>query len=149
MCGNCVKMRRWECRKNWIGAMWFSYRTLVVLCLFGNKGLAARRTALSYGCVPQPCHAIYRAVSRYVPCCIITFYDITFLIWMALCLPVFIILSELFKFQDYHVIFLYSWDCKTCLVYDLDSELPFPTFFHKYVTETFRTDQVVNSDFYR
>ncbi|CAG4978202.1 unnamed protein product [Parnassius apollo] len=50
---------------------------------------------------------------------------------------------------DYHVIFLYSWDCKTCLVYDLDSELPFPTFFHKYVTETFRTDQVLKSDFHR
>lgn len=54
-----------------------------------------------------------------------------------------------FFFQDYHVIFLYSWDCKTCLVYDLDSELPFPTFFHKYVTETFRTDQVLKSDFHR
>lgn len=53
------------------------------------------------------------------------------------------------KFQDYHVIFLYSWDAKTCLVYDLDSELPFPTFFHKYVTETFRTDQVLKSDFHR
>ncbi|XP_026743310.1 protein N-terminal glutamine amidohydrolase-like [Trichoplusia ni] len=50
---------------------------------------------------------------------------------------------------DYHVIFLYSWDNKTCLVYDLDSELPFPTFFHKYVTETFRTDQVLKSDFHR
>ncbi|CAB3256476.1 unnamed protein product [Arctia plantaginis] len=50
---------------------------------------------------------------------------------------------------DYHVIFLYSLDCQACLVYDLDSELPFPTFFHKYVTETFRTDQVLKSDFHR
>ncbi|VVC86681.1 protein N-terminal glutamine amidohydrolase [Leptidea sinapis] len=50
---------------------------------------------------------------------------------------------------DYHVIFLYSIDTKTCLVYDLDSELPFPTFFHKYVTETLRTDQVLKSDFHR
>ncbi|CAH4031265.1 unnamed protein product [Pieris brassicae] len=50
---------------------------------------------------------------------------------------------------DYHVIFLYSIDLKSCLVYDLDSELPFPTFFHKYVTETFRTDQVLKSDFHR
>lgn len=50
---------------------------------------------------------------------------------------------------DYHVIFLYSVDIKSCLVYDLDSELPFPTFFHKYVTETFRTDQVLKSDFHR
>lgn len=54
-----------------------------------------------------------------------------------------------FWFQDYHVIFLYSVDIKSCLVYDLDSELPFPTFFHKYVTETFRTDQVLKSDFHR
>ncbi|CAG9135215.1 unnamed protein product [Plutella xylostella] len=50
---------------------------------------------------------------------------------------------------DYHVIFMYAFDCKTCLVYDLDSELPFPTFFHKYVTETLRTDQVLKSDFHR
>ncbi|XP_041975151.1 protein N-terminal glutamine amidohydrolase [Aricia agestis] len=50
---------------------------------------------------------------------------------------------------DYHVIFLYALDSKSCLVYDLDSELPFPTFFHKYVTETFRTDQVLKSDFHR
>lgn len=61
----------------------------------------------------------------------------------------FVNIVDLFFFQDYHVIFLYSWDCKTCLVYDLDSELPFPTFFHKYVTETFRTDQVLKSDFHR
>ncbi|XP_077298745.1 N-terminal glutamine amidase tungus [Arctopsyche grandis] len=52
-------------------------------------------------------------------------------------------------FWDYHVIFMYVWDSKTCLVYDLDSEMPFPTFFPKYVTETFRTDQVVNPNYHR
>jgi hypothetical protein len=31
---------------------------------------------------------------------------------------------------DYHVVFIYRPDDRT-LVYDLDSELPFPTYFHK------------------
>jgi hypothetical protein len=44
---------------------------------------------------------------------------------------------------DYHVIFVYKPD-ERCLVFDLDSDLPFPTFFHKYVTETFRTDAILN-----
>ena len=35
------------------------------------------------------------------------------------------------------------------LVYDLDSELPFPTYFHKYVTETFRTDAILNPEYHR
>ncbi|KAJ8938271.1 hypothetical protein NQ314_011551 [Rhamnusium bicolor] len=30
---------------------------------------------------------------------------------------------------DYHVIFLYHPEPEKCLVYDLDSELPFPTYF--------------------
>ena len=38
--------------------------------------------------------------------------------------------------------------CRT-LVYDLDSELPFPTYFHKYVTETFRTDAILNPEYHR
>ncbi|EEB10786.1 conserved hypothetical protein [Pediculus humanus corporis] len=49
---------------------------------------------------------------------------------------------------DYHVLFLYHPDDR-CLVYDLDSELPFPTYFHKYVTETFRTDQILKPEFFR
>ena len=34
-------------------------------------------------------------------------------------------------------------------MYDLDSELPFPTYFHKYVTETFRTDAILNTEYHR
>jgi len=34
-------------------------------------------------------------------------------------------------------------------VFDLDSDLPFPTFFHKYVTETFRTDNILNPEYHR
>jgi hypothetical protein len=49
---------------------------------------------------------------------------------------------------DYHVILLYRPDDRT-LVYDLDSELPFPTYFHKYVTETFRTDAILNPEYHR
>merc|ERR1719347_336513 len=49
---------------------------------------------------------------------------------------------------DYHVIFLYQPEEKT-LVFDLDSELPFPTYFHKYVTETFRTDAILNPEYHR
>jgi len=49
---------------------------------------------------------------------------------------------------DYHVVFIYKPDQRT-LVYDLDSELPFPTYFHKYVTETFRTDAILNQEYHR
>jgi len=49
---------------------------------------------------------------------------------------------------DYHVIFIYKPD-ERCLVYDLDSDLPFPTYFHKYVTETFRTDAILNPEYHR
>ncbi|QQP37935.1 Protein N-terminal glutamine amidohydrolase [Caligus rogercresseyi] len=49
---------------------------------------------------------------------------------------------------DYHVIFIYKPD-ERVLVYDLDSELPFPTYFHKYVTETFRTDAILNPEYHR
>nr|CAH7729023.1 unnamed protein product [Callosobruchus chinensis] len=50
---------------------------------------------------------------------------------------------------DYHVIFLYHPEPDKCLVYDLDSELPFPTYVHKYVTETFRTDHILKPDYFR
>lgn len=36
-----------------------------------------------------------------------------------------------------------------CLVFDLDTTLPFPTYFHKYVTETFRTDYAVSEEHHR
>ncbi|KAJ8887947.1 hypothetical protein PR048_007431 [Dryococelus australis] len=49
---------------------------------------------------------------------------------------------------DYHVLFLYNPDDR-CLVYDLESELPFPTHFHKYVTETFRTDHILKPEYFR
>ncbi|XP_050301232.1 protein N-terminal glutamine amidohydrolase isoform X2 [Anthonomus grandis grandis] len=50
---------------------------------------------------------------------------------------------------DYHGIFLYHPEPDKCLVYDLDSELPFPTYVHKYVTETFRTDHILKPDYFR
>ncbi|GLV46380.1 tungus [Carabus blaptoides fortunei] len=50
---------------------------------------------------------------------------------------------------DYHVIFLYQPEPERCLVFDLDSELPFPTYVHKYVTETFRTDHILKADYFR
>lgn len=50
---------------------------------------------------------------------------------------------------DYHVILIYRPDTDKTLVYDLDSELPFPTYFHKYVTETFRTDAILNTEYHR
>lgn len=49
---------------------------------------------------------------------------------------------------DYHVVLVYKPD-ERCLVFDLDSDLPFPTFFHKYVTETFRTDAILNPEYHR
>ncbi|XP_068239197.1 protein N-terminal glutamine amidohydrolase isoform X1 [Palaemon carinicauda] len=50
--------------------------------------------------------------------------------------------------KDYHVIFMYEPDDR-CLVYDLDSDLPFPTYFHKYVTETLRTDHILRPEHHR
>ena len=35
------------------------------------------------------------------------------------------------------------------LFFLLDSDLPFPTYFHKYVTETFRTDAILNPEYHR
>ncbi|KAK9752504.1 N-terminal glutamine amidase [Popillia japonica] len=50
---------------------------------------------------------------------------------------------------DYHVVFLYHPEPDKCLVFDLDSELPFPTYVHKYITETFRTDHILKPDYFR
>ena len=49
---------------------------------------------------------------------------------------------------DYHAILVYKPDHR-CIVFDLDSNMPFPTFFHKYVTETFRTDAILNPEYHR
>ncbi|CAG0916503.1 unnamed protein product [Notodromas monacha] len=51
--------------------------------------------------------------------------------------------------EDYHAVVMYSEPGSKAVVYDLDSELPFPTFFHKYVTETFRTDEVLKPEYHR
>nr|XP_045616297.1 protein N-terminal glutamine amidohydrolase-like isoform X2 [Procambarus clarkii] len=50
--------------------------------------------------------------------------------------------------KDYHVLFMYEPD-ERCLVFDLDSDLPFPTYFHKYVTETLRTDHILRPEHHR
>ncbi|KAG5678570.1 hypothetical protein PVAND_008233 [Polypedilum vanderplanki] len=50
---------------------------------------------------------------------------------------------------DYHVFFMHNPSPNRCLVFDLDTTLPFPTYFHKYVTETFRSDYAVSEDHYR
>lgn len=49
---------------------------------------------------------------------------------------------------DYHVIFMYQPD-ERCLVFDMDSDLPFPTYFQKYVTETLRTDHILHPQHHR
>lgn len=51
--------------------------------------------------------------------------------------------------QDYHVFFMHNPSPNRCLVFDLDTTLPFPTYFHKYVTETFRSDYAVSEDHHR
>ncbi|CAO1371188.1 unnamed protein product [Diamesa serratosioi] len=50
---------------------------------------------------------------------------------------------------DYHVFFMHNPSPNRCLVFDLDTTLPFPTYFHKYVTETFRTDYAVSEEHHR
>ena len=49
--------------------------------------------------------------------------NISFLFFKNICLKLVI--------WDYHVILVYKSDDRRCLVFDLDSDLPFPTFFHK------------------
>lgn len=51
--------------------------------------------------------------------------------------------------QDYHVFFMHCLGPNRCLVYDLDTTLPFPTYFHKYVTETFRSDFALRPEHHR
>lgn len=51
--------------------------------------------------------------------------------------------------QDYHVFFMHCLGPNRCLVYDLDTTLPFPTYFHKYVTETFRSDLALKPEHHR
>ncbi|XP_015122541.1 protein N-terminal glutamine amidohydrolase [Diachasma alloeum] len=49
---------------------------------------------------------------------------------------------------DYHAILIYAPD-ERAVVYDLESALPFPTFFWKYATETFRSDEALRPEFHR
>uniref|UniRef100_A0AAG5D561 Protein N-terminal glutamine amidohydrolase n=1 Tax=Anopheles atroparvus TaxID=41427 RepID=A0AAG5D561_ANOAO len=50
---------------------------------------------------------------------------------------------------DYHVFFMHNPSPNRCLVFDLDTTLPFPTYFHKYVTETFRSDYALTPEHHR
>lgn len=52
-------------------------------------------------------------------------------------------------YQDYHVFFMHNPSPNRCLVFDLDTTLPFPTYFHKYVTETFRSDLALRPEHHR
>lgn len=55
----------------------------------------------------------------------------------------------IFYIQDYHVFFMHNPSPNRCLVFDLDTTLPFPTYFHKYVTETFRSDLALRPEHHR
>ncbi|KAG4078606.1 hypothetical protein HA402_011365 [Bradysia odoriphaga] len=50
---------------------------------------------------------------------------------------------------DYHVFFMHNPTPNRCLIFDLDTTLPFPTYFHKYVTETFRSDLALRPEHHR
>lgn len=54
-----------------------------------------------------------------------------------------------FPLQDYHVFFMHNPMPTRCLIFDLDTTLPFPTYFHKYVTETFRSDLALRPEHHR
>jgi hypothetical protein len=56
--------------------------------------------------------------------------------------------EEKLALWDYHVILLYNPD-ERCVVYDMDSDLPFPTHFHRYVSETFRTENILQPEYHR
>ncbi|XP_014299975.1 protein N-terminal glutamine amidohydrolase isoform X1 [Microplitis demolitor] len=48
---------------------------------------------------------------------------------------------------DYHAILIYAPD-ERAVVYDLESALPFPTFFWKYANETFRSDEALRPEYH-
>lgn len=50
---------------------------------------------------------------------------------------------------DYHVFFMHYIGPNKSLVFDLDTTLPFPTYFHKYITETFRSDLALKPEHHR
>ena len=52
-------------------------------------------------------------------------------------------------FQDYHVILLHVGVQSEPLVYDLDSELPFPCRLQLYVGQAFRSDRRVKPAYHR
>lgn len=63
--------------------------------------------------------------------------------------PFFTYFSFFHSFQDYHVFFMHNPAPTRCLIFDLDTTLPFPTYFHKYVTETFRSDLALRPEHHR
>lgn len=70
------------------------------------------------------------------------------ILWILIFLSL-LLLSISFHLQDYHVFFMHCLGPNRCLVYDLDTTLPFPTYFHKYVTETFRSDLALRPEHHR
>lgn len=57
-------------------------------------------------------------------------------------------LLQVFWFQDYHVLLLHRVDDK-CLIYDLDSILPFPCPFEQYVQQAIQNDRQLKKHFHR
>lgn len=56
--------------------------------------------------------------------------------------------ASFFLFQDYHVLLLRQVDAK-CLIYDLDSILPFPCPFEQYVQQAIQNDRQLKKHFHR
>lgn len=52
-------------------------------------------------------------------------------------------------FQDYHVILLVTDTRSEVLVYDLDSELPFPCSLNQYAAQAFRSDLDIRPEYHR
>lgn len=51
-------------------------------------------------------------------------------------------------FQDYHVLFIHNGKIE-CLVYDLDTTLPFPCPFKEYQSKSLKSDEMLNPKFRR
>lgn len=60
----------------------------------------------------------------------------------------FSLIMHVILLQDYHVIFLHHGKAG-CLVYDLDTTLPFPCAFDEYQSQTFKKDEILNPKFRR
>ncbi|TKS89257.1 Protein N-terminal glutamine amidohydrolase [Collichthys lucidus] len=72
-------------------------------------------------------------------------------IWVCdvMCLLTDDVMNDVMAFQDYHVILMQAGLQSDSLVYDLDSELPFPVSLQLYAAQALRSDRNIRPEYHR